>query len=88
MALSITSTNLTAGVGKSQLIPLTTTGGTGLVIWELVDWAGLPPGMFLNGRGTLEGTPSGSGSFAFRVRAYDSSAPPQNAITTVTVTVS
>jgi len=51
-------------------------GGVPPFRWEVSEGS-LPPGMFLNPDGELEGTPSEAGEFFFTVRATDSSKPAQ-----------
>lgn len=89
MALSITSTALAAKAGQSQMLPLVTTGGGGVVTWEMADvQTALPPGVQLNATGSLMGAPQCTGVFPVQVRAHDSTSPfPQYAVAIVTVTV-
>ena len=49
-------------------------GGVPPIRWEVSEGS-LPPGMFLNPDGELEGTPSQTGDFFFTVRATDSGKP-------------
>jgi len=51
-------------------LTLAATGGTGAYSWSLASGT-LPPGITLSGGGTLSGTPTGLGQFAFTVRAAD-----------------
>ncbi len=54
------------------------TGGTPPYSWGL-DSGQLPPGVALDtATGFLDGTPSKTGLYSFKVRAMDSSSPPQN----------
>ncbi|HEY8051238.1 MAG TPA: putative Ig domain-containing protein [Steroidobacteraceae bacterium] len=48
----------------------------------------LPPGLSLNAAGQLLGTPSTAGTYSFTVTAADSSSPPHDATTTVSVQIS
>jgi Putative Ig domain len=51
-------------------------GGVPPFHWEVSDGS-LPPGIFLNSDGKLEGTASGAGEFFFTVKVIDSSKPAQ-----------
>ncbi len=62
-------------IGGTLPYTVTQTGGT------------LPPGLSVSSAGMLEGTPASAGSFTFTVKAVDSSAAPQTATQTFTVTV-
>ena len=73
--LSITTTSVsgaTAGTAYSNL--LTATGGTPPYTWTLT--SGTPPtGIALQSSGSLSGTTTQAGQFAFTVKASDSSSP-------------
>jgi hypothetical protein len=67
-----------AVVGTSYSTTLTALGGKGPLTWTLV--SPLPPGLTLSPGGTISGTPTASGAFAFTVKVTDSSSPtPQSA---------
>jgi len=56
-----------------------------------VSWSesgALPPGMSLNAAGQLSGTPVTAGTYSFTVAASDSSSPPLDATTMVTIQIS
>jgi Putative Ig domain len=57
-------------VGVPFLLPLAATGGTGTFTWSLTTGA-LPPGLTLGPTGTIAGTPTRAGSFAFTATATD-----------------
>jgi hypothetical protein len=76
VALGITPPALpgaTLGVSYSQA--LTASGGTSPYTFSLGRGGGLPPGLTLSSTGTVSGTPTATGSFAFMVQASDSSSP-------------
>jgi hypothetical protein len=63
--------------------PLTASGGTGALVWEILPGFGaLPPGLTLatvGDTGVLSGTPTAAGVFRFTVHVQDSSATPLHA---------
>lgn len=70
-ALVITTQTLPPGtVQQSYSVALSATGGVPAYVFSLAD-GDLPPGVHLNGTGTLSGTPTASGNFTFTVRAID-----------------
>jgi len=88
-ALSITSPSaLPSGtVGQGYSTQLQTTGGQALISFSLVSGS-LPTGLTLNSTGLISGTPTGSGTYPFRVRATDSCAiAPQSAERDFSITV-
>ncbi|MFN8548770.1 MAG: M1 family aminopeptidase [Candidatus Eisenbacteria bacterium] len=70
--LNLITTDLApTNVGTSVSIPLVAKGGTVPYTWSAVD--ALPPGIGLNpSTGVLFGTPTTTGSYAFRVKVQDS----------------
>ena len=60
-------------------------GGISPIVWTLASGQ-LPPGLSLNSTGTLSGTPTATGSFAFTVRAEDASSPSQTITINVAIT--
>jgi hypothetical protein len=77
-----------AVVGTPYSTTLTAVGGKGALTWTLASGA-LPSGLSLSSGGTISGTPTGSGTFAFTVRVMDSSSPtPQSATQSFTLSVS
>ena len=70
LAVAVTTTTLTQGkVGKRYAQDLQATGGTMPYAWSLAGGA-LPPGMALES-GTITGTPTTAGTYAFVVRVTD-----------------
>ena len=68
-ALRLTTTTLpSAVVGVAYQASLGATGGNGQLAFSLAGGA-LPPGISLASDGTLSGTPTAAGTFAFQVRA-------------------
>ncbi|MDO7851691.1 putative Ig domain-containing protein [Hymenobacter convexus] len=75
--LTVAPTNgtLTGGtVGMAYSQTFTATGGNGTYTYSLASGT-LPAGLVLAGNGTLSGTPTAGGPFAFTVRATDTSTP-------------
>lgn len=66
IASSISLQSAVQGANYSQQLKVT--GGVGNYAWSLIGGA-LPPGMLLRTTGMLEGMPTQSGSYQFRVRA-------------------
>jgi hypothetical protein len=70
--ISITTLNLTAGrVGKFYKQPLLAVGGTAPYRWSVTGGT-MPPGLTLAGDGTLQGTPTKTGSYSIGVQVSDS----------------
>jgi hypothetical protein len=91
LLLSIQTTGGTtlpaAVVGTPYTTTLQAVGGNGAVTWMLVGGA-LPGGLTLSPSGTISGTPSASGAFAFTIQVTDSSSPvPQSATQSFSLTV-
>jgi hypothetical protein len=72
--LSIVTTSLPAGqVGHGYSTQLQAQGGHGTLTWNLATTAGsLPPGLTLNGDGSITGIPTQQGVVAFTVEVHDS----------------
>lgn len=69
--LSISTTSLPNGSsGVAYYQTLVSAGGDGLVTWGLAAGS-LPPGLVLNSSGAISGTPTGTGTYNFTVRAMD-----------------
>lgn len=65
---------------------LSTTGGIGPVTWSVTSGS-LPPGMTLSSLGTVSGTSSAVGNYAFTIQAADSGSPQQQATASYTATI-
>jgi hypothetical protein len=65
---------------------LSTTGGIAPVTWSLTSGS-LPPGMTLGSLGTISGTSSAVGNYAFTIQAADSGSPQQQATASYTLTI-
>jgi hypothetical protein len=73
--LSVTPAALPAGkAGTTYSQSLLATGGTAPYLWV---GAGLPPGLILHQDGTLNGTPTTTGTYIVSVSVVDDSAPTQ-----------
>lgn len=71
--LSVSSSALSSGtVGVPYSDTVSATGGTGNFVWSVAGGS-VPDGLSLSGAGTLSGTPTKPGTFAFTARATDSS---------------
>jgi hypothetical protein len=68
----LTLTDGTAGVAYTK--QLSGTGGTGPYSFSLASGSSLPPGLALSASGSLTGTPSQGGTFAFGVTVTDAAA--------------
>jgi len=75
-ALAIATTSLPDGmVGQSYLASIDSTGGVAPLTWSIQSGA-LPDGLSLGaGSGTITGTPTTSGTFAFTVAVTDANVP-------------
>jgi Putative Ig domain len=83
--LGITSTTLpNAVLGSSYSTNLLSTGGAKPIRWTVA--SALPPGLSMTPSGSLNGTPSKTGTFSFAVSAQDSSFPAQ--VTNANITIS
>ena len=65
---------------------LSSTGGIGPVTWSLTSGS-LPPGMTLSSLGTISGTSTAVGNYAFTIQAADSGSPQQQATASYTLTI-
>lgn len=84
--VTISTTSLSNGtVSTAGTQTFVATGGTGSYTWSLAGGS-LPPGMTLAANGTLSGTPSSAGTYAFSVKVTDANG--NTAVETVTFTVS
>ena len=76
--LAISTTTLAAAtVGVAYSATLTAANGTTPYAWSLAQGS-LPPGLSLAAGGTITGTPTAPGTYAFTVRVDDAAAPPAN----------
>jgi hypothetical protein len=87
-SITIDPASLTAAqVGTAYTATLTAAGGTGPYTFAIASGA-LPAGLTLTPDGTLSGTPTAGGKFAFTIRATDASDPgPLTATQRFTLTV-
>jgi hypothetical protein len=87
-AVQITSTSVPSGqVGTGYSTTLASSGGTTPYSWSISSGA-LPAGLTLSATGTISGTSTASGSFAFTVKVTDSTKPTaQTATKPFTLTV-
>ena len=86
-ALTIGTTSLPSGeaaIGYSQA--LAASGGRTLYHWTVTGGA-LPPGLAMNSRGEIFGTPTTAGTFAFTVLVTDSTTPQQSTTQELSITV-
>jgi hypothetical protein len=65
---------------------LKTDGGKAPLVWSIASGA-LPTGMKISSSGTISGTPTVTGTFAFTVRVADASTPKNTATKTFTITI-
>jgi hypothetical protein len=85
--LSITVSTLPgATMGKAYSATLTASGGTPPYTWSVASGQ-LPTGLTLSTSGTISGTPSAAGSFAFVAQVKDSATSPQTATQSETIAV-
>src|SRR6266851_338037 len=82
----VTSTLPNGQVGTPYNATITTTGGSGTLVFGLVSGT-LPSGLTLSPQGVLSGTPTAASSFTFTIAAADSSAQPQLAQQSYTITI-
>lgn len=76
----------TAIVGSKYSARLSASGGTGSYTWSVVSGS-LPAGLRLAPGGSIEGTPTTSGTRTFGVEISDTGPPAQNARATLSITV-
>ena len=85
---AITTTTLANGVvGTVYHQTLTSTGGTGSILWTIASGS-LPNGLTLDtASGVIGGTPTATGTSNFTVKAQDSSSPAQTATQALSLTI-
>jgi hypothetical protein len=82
----VTTTTLSNGtVGTAYSAAESAVGGTPPYSWSLVSGS-LPPGLALSSTGTISGTPTLEGNFAFTVKATDSVGGTATQALTITIT--
>ncbi len=79
-----TTTEPTGIVGSPYSMTLSAVGGTPPYSWSLVSGS-LPPGLALSPTGTIGGTPTVAGTFAFEVKATDSVGGTSTQALTITI---
>ena len=87
--LAVAPTTLAQAQAGQPYLPntLMAIGGTPPYSWAPAPGSSLPPGLTLSGVGTISGTPTTSGSFAFYVVVTDSGKPAQTATGYFTINV-
>jgi hypothetical protein len=86
-SLTVTTTSLPNGtLNTPYSATLTAGGGTAPYTWSVASGA-LPPGLSLASNGQISGTPTTAGQSNFSVKVVDSSASPQTASGSFTITV-
>ncbi len=75
-----------AAVGARYSAALQAVAGKGPYTWS-VSFGSLPPGLSLSSTGTITGIPTTAGTFTFQVQVVDSSAVPQTAVQSLTLTI-
>ena len=83
----VTDSLLNGSVGAPYSFALVSAGGNGAITWALTGANPLPPGLTLTANGQITGTPTTAGVFSFSVQAQDSSAPPEVAVQSLTLTI-
>jgi hypothetical protein len=87
VAIGVTTTTLPGAlVQKPYSATLTAAGGTTAYAWSIAS-GNLPTGLKLSTNGTVSGTPTVPGSFAFTVRVTDASTPKNTATKAFTIVV-
>jgi len=78
-----------SGNGTLQIVTTSLSAGTaGIQYSAILQVAGLlPPGLALNGSGTIAGIPTASGTYGFTVQVSDSSSPEQAAQANLSITI-
>jgi hypothetical protein len=86
--VQITTSSVPSGqTGTAYSTSLTAAGGTTPYSWSISSGA-LPAGLSLSASGTISGTPTASGSFAFSAKVTDSTTPTaQTATQSLTITI-
>jgi len=85
--LSIQTTSLLpAARGLCYSQQLSAANGTGSVTWSITS-GNLPPGLTLNSSGSITGSATLNGTYAFNIVATDSGSPPQTASAPVSIQV-
>ena len=85
--LRVVTTSLPSGtVGVQYAASLQATGGVPPYTWAQVGGL-LPPGLALNGSGTIDGIPTASGTYGATIQVSDSSSPEQTAQATLSITI-
>jgi hypothetical protein len=80
-ALTITTASLPNGqMGAPYTTSLQASGGRPFYYWSVFS-GNLPPGLTLNGKGEISGTPTAMGTFNFTVQVTDSTSPQQKTAT-------
>jgi hypothetical protein len=83
--LAVTTSKLPGcHLGKAYSATLAATGGTSPYTWSTPDPAAFPPGFTLSSNGTISGTTTTKGTFAFTVTVTDSASNTANASLSVT----
>jgi plastocyanin len=83
----VTTKSLPAGsTGTPYSATLKVAGGTAPYFWSLKSGS-LPTGLTLSSSGTISGTPTATGTFAFTVKVTDSSTPTKTASKNLSITV-
>lgn len=86
--LVITTTSLPGGTqGLAYTANLSSSGGTPMVSWTLINSTVLPAGLTMSTAGQISGTPTASGTTTFTVQATDSGTPAQTATQTLSITI-
>ena len=85
--LKMTPSTLPAGTkGKAYSQKLSASGGIAPYTW-IVSSGKLPAGLSLSSAGSLSGTPTGAGTATFKVKATDSSKPPNDVVQLFTLQI-
>lgn len=85
--VSITSLSVSDGVRDHHYnTTLAATGGAAPYRWSLISGT-LPPNLSLSTNGTIDGTPTATGSYSFAVQAFDSGSPVQSDARWLSITI-